>query len=177
MERGGRDDARDIVIPHRLPHWHGIGRQAGGAHHDFEIGHRDHGFYFQGARTGQICGLSSGRVSVGVSQPQLAVSLEMASKAPATRGSGQAFAYNFGKSFGAFSVAAVGLIATHISLGTSIALVSLGCYTLSIIATLLLPETRRLILTAEGLPDHMLSSNLTENYATMGGDGVDSARV
>jgi MFS family permease len=41
------------------------------------------------------------------------------------RDSGQTFAYNFGKSFGALSVAAVGLIAIHMPLGASIGLVSL----------------------------------------------------
>jgi MFS family permease len=93
------------------------------------------------------------------------------------RGSGQAFAYNFGKSFGAFSVAAVGLIATHMTLGASIGLVSLGCYSLSIVATLLLPETRGLELTAEGLPNHMTGQNFMKNYAVVAESVAEKAHL
>jgi MFS family permease len=60
----------------------------------------------------------------------------------AVRGSGQAFAYNFGKGVGALCVALVGVLAQHIPLDEAIGVVSLIGYTLAIVATLLLPETR-----------------------------------
>lgn len=64
------------------------------------------------------------------------------------RGAGQAFAYNAGKGFGAFTATAVGLLADHVmQLDKAIGLVSLFCYVLAIIATLLLPETRGATLT------------------------------
>ena len=66
----------------------------------------------------------------------------------AVRGAGQAFAYNFGKGMGAFSVALVGLIAERSSLGSAIGLVSMVGYSMAILATLLLPETRGLRLAA-----------------------------
>jgi MFS family permease len=66
----------------------------------------------------------------------------------AVRGAGQAFAYNFGKGIGAFCVALVGLLADHMPLGQAIGLFSLAGYSLAIIATLLLPETRGIELAA-----------------------------
>ncbi|HEY9131109.1 MAG TPA: MFS transporter, partial [Dyella sp.] len=64
----------------------------------------------------------------------------------AVRGAGQAFAYNFGKGIGSLCVALVGVLAGHMPLGQSIGLFTLGGYTLAILATLLLPETRGIAL-------------------------------
>jgi hypothetical protein len=58
------------------------------------------------------------------------------------RASGQAFAYNFGRSIGAFFVTIVALLAETMPLGEAIAALSLGGYGLALIATLMLPETR-----------------------------------
>lgn len=66
------------------------------------------------------------------------------------RGSGQSFAYNFGKGAGALCVAAVGLLAEVIPLGEAIGVVSLAGYMLAIAATLMLPETRGLKLSVAG---------------------------
>jgi MFS family permease len=74
----------------------------------------------------------------------------------AIRGSGQSFAYNFGKGVGALCVAGVGLLAEIMPLGEAIGLVTLGCYLLALLATLLLPETRGLILTPTGQDDPLL---------------------
>ncbi|HEY3537322.1 MAG TPA: MFS transporter [Trinickia sp.] len=60
----------------------------------------------------------------------------------ALRGSGQSFAYNFGKAAGAVAVSCIGILAQKISLGEAIGAVALFGYTVAIIATLLLPETR-----------------------------------
>ncbi len=68
----------------------------------------------------------------------------------AIRGAGQSFAYNFGKGVGALAVAGVGWLAQTMNLGEAIGAVSLGCYLLAIVATLLLPETRGLRLSASG---------------------------
>lgn len=70
----------------------------------------------------------------------------------AIRGAGQAFAYNFGKGIGAFCVALVGLLAEHMPLGPAIGLFTLGGYSLAIVATLLLPETRGIALTTGSVP-------------------------
>jgi hypothetical protein len=51
----------------------------------------------------------------------------------------------------------VGLLAELIPLGEAIGLVSLGCYVLALIATLLLPETRGLKLSPTGLAEDALS--------------------
>jgi MFS family permease len=64
----------------------------------------------------------------------------------AIRGAGQAFAYNFGKGIGAFCVVLVGLLADHMPLGQAIGLFTLAGYSLAIVATLLLPETRGIVL-------------------------------
>ncbi len=66
----------------------------------------------------------------------------------AIRGTGQSFSYNFGKGVGGLSVAGVGWLAQKIPLGDSIGAVALGGYLLAIVATLLLPETRGLHLSA-----------------------------
>ncbi len=66
----------------------------------------------------------------------------------AIRGTGQSFAYNFGKGGGAFCVAGVGWAAARMPLGEAISMVALGGYLLAILAALLLPETRGLELSA-----------------------------
>lgn len=66
----------------------------------------------------------------------------------AIRGAGQSFAYNFGKGVGALAVVGVGWLAKDIPLGEAIGAVSLVCYLVAIVATLLLPETRGLSLSA-----------------------------
>ncbi len=81
----------------------------------------------------------------------------------AVRGAGQAFAYNFGKGMGAFSVALVGLIAARGGLAEAIGAVSMVGYTVAIVATLLLPETRGLHLAA-GMAQ--VSHNTAANGAT-----------
>jgi MFS family permease len=60
----------------------------------------------------------------------------------AIRGSGQGFAYNFGKGVGAFCVVVVGILAESIPLAEAIGVFTLIGYSLAIVATLLLPETR-----------------------------------
>jgi MFS family permease len=75
------------------------------------------------------------------------------------RGSGQSFAYNFGKGAGALCVAAVGLLAETIPLGEAIGVVSLAGYMLAMIAALLLPETRGLKLTPTGIADPMVAAS------------------
>lgn len=62
----------------------------------------------------------------------------------AIRGTGQSFAYNFGKGVGAFCVVGVGWLAGSLPLGEAIGAVSLGGYLLAILAAFLLPETRGL---------------------------------
>jgi MFS family permease len=75
------------------------------------------------------------------------------------RGSGQSFAYNFGKGAGALCVAAVGLLAETIPLGEAIGVVSLAGYMLAIIAALLLPETLGLKLTPTGMTDSVITAS------------------
>ena len=65
----------------------------------------------------------------------------------AMRGSGQSFAYNFGKAAGALAVSCIGILAQWISLAEAIGLIALGGYSIAIIVTLLLPETNGLKLT------------------------------
>ena len=61
----------------------------------------------------------------------------------ALRGSGQGFSYNLGRGLGALFPALVGyLTASDWSLQVSIAVFATGAYSLMIVATLLLPETR-----------------------------------
>lgn len=73
----------------------------------------------------------------------------------AIRATGQSFAYNFGRSIGAFFVTFVGMLAQVMPLGEAIGLLSLGGYLLSIVATLLLPETRGIALSADAdAPGH-----------------------
>lgn len=67
----------------------------------------------------------------------------------AIRATGQSFAYNFGRSIGAFFVTFVGMLAQVMPLGEAIGLLSLCGYLVTIIATLLLPETRGIALSAD----------------------------
>ena len=62
------------------------------------------------------------------------------------RATGQGFAYNFGRSIGAFSVTVVSLLAARMTLGEAIGLLSLCGYSLTIVTVLLLPETRGIAL-------------------------------
>ncbi|PZM16699.1 MFS transporter [Rhizobium tubonense] len=65
----------------------------------------------------------------------------------AIRGSGQSFAYNFGKAAGAVAVSCIGILAQWITLAEAIGLVALLGYSVAIVATLLLPETNGINLT------------------------------
>lgn len=65
----------------------------------------------------------------------------------AVRGSGQSFAYNFGKAAGAVAVACIGVLAQRITLAEAIGSVALLGYSVAIVATLLLPETKGISLT------------------------------
>ena len=67
----------------------------------------------------------------------------------AIRATGQSFAYNFGRSIGAFFVTFVGMLAQVMPLGEAIGLLSLCGYLVTIVATLLLPETRGIALSAD----------------------------
>jgi MFS family permease len=65
------------------------------------------------------------------------------------RGSGQGFAYNFGRGIAALNPFFVGLLSATLPLGQSIGVFALIAYGLVIIAALLLPETKGRVLTAE----------------------------
>lgn len=67
----------------------------------------------------------------------------------AIRATGQSFAYNFGRSIGAFFVTFVGMLAQVMPLGEAIGLLSLCGYLVTIVATLLLPETCGIALSAD----------------------------
>jgi MFS family permease len=58
------------------------------------------------------------------------------------RGSGQGFSYNLGRGAGALFPALVGVLSTHIALGSAIAVFAAGAYLLMIIGVLSLPETQ-----------------------------------
>jgi predicted MFS family arabinose efflux permease len=58
------------------------------------------------------------------------------------RGSGQGFAYNFGRGVGALFPTLVGYLAVRITLGKAIAVFGVAAYLVLIIAVLLLPETK-----------------------------------
>jgi len=64
----------------------------------------------------------------------------------AVRGSGQSFAYNFGKAAGAVAVSCIGILAQWITLAEAIGLIALLGYSIAILATLLLPETKGITL-------------------------------
>jgi len=65
------------------------------------------------------------------------------------RGSGQGFAYNFGRGVAAVNPFFVGLLSAHLSLGRSIGVFAILAYGILICAALLLPETRGRVLTAD----------------------------
>jgi MFS family permease len=64
------------------------------------------------------------------------------------RGSGQGFAYNFGRGVASFNTLLVGMLSATLPLGQSIGVFALIAYGLLIIAALLLPETKGRVLTA-----------------------------
>jgi MFS family permease len=64
------------------------------------------------------------------------------------RGSGQGFAYNFGRGIAAMNPLFVGMLSAKLPLGQSIGIFAIGAYGLLILAALLLPETRGRVLTA-----------------------------
>jgi MFS family permease len=65
------------------------------------------------------------------------------------RGSGQGFAYNFGRSIAAMNVWFVGLLSASLPLGQAIGIFALIAYSLVVIAAVLLGETKGRVLTAE----------------------------
>lgn len=65
------------------------------------------------------------------------------------RGSGQGFAYNFGRGIAALNPMFVGMLSAKLPLGQSIGVFALIAYGLLIVAALLLPETKGRVLTAE----------------------------
>jgi MFS family permease len=65
------------------------------------------------------------------------------------RGSGQGFAYNFGRGIAALNPWFVGLLSGTLALGRSIGVFAAIAYGILIIAALLLPETKGRVLTAE----------------------------
>jgi hypothetical protein len=65
------------------------------------------------------------------------------------RGSGQGFAYNFGRGVAALNPWLVGLVSTSLPLGQSIGVFALLAYGLMAVAALLLPETKGRVLTTE----------------------------
>jgi MFS family permease len=64
------------------------------------------------------------------------------------RGSGQGFAYNFGRGVASFNTLLVGMLSAYLPLGQSIGVFALIAYSLLIIAALWLPETKGRVLTA-----------------------------
>jgi MFS family permease len=64
------------------------------------------------------------------------------------RGSGQGFAYNFGRGVAAMNPLFVGMLSAKLPLGQSIGLFAIAAYGLLILAALLLPETKGRVLTA-----------------------------
>jgi len=68
------------------------------------------------------------------------------------RGSGQGFAYNFGRGVGAVSPALVGYFSVYLHLGQAIAICAASAYLLMVLAALLLPETRGADLEATPTP-------------------------
>jgi MFS family permease len=67
----------------------------------------------------------------------------------AVRGSGQGFCYSIGRAIGAACPALIGLWSGHVPLGQSIGLMTVGAYSLVVIAAWALPETRGRAFTVE----------------------------
>jgi MFS family permease len=65
------------------------------------------------------------------------------------RGSGQGFAYNFGRGIGALFPTLVGALSASLPLSQAIAIFAVAAYALLLIAALLLPETRGKVLQAD----------------------------
>jgi MFS family permease len=65
------------------------------------------------------------------------------------RGSGQGFAYNFGRGIAALNPTFVGLLSATLPLGQSIGIFAVTAYSLVIFAALMLPETKGRELTSE----------------------------
>jgi MFS family permease len=65
------------------------------------------------------------------------------------RGSGQGFAYNFGRAIAALNPLLVGVLSASLPLGQSIGVFALIAYGLMVVAALLLPETKGRMLTTE----------------------------
>jgi MFS family permease len=65
------------------------------------------------------------------------------------RGSGQGFAYNFGRGLASLSPFLAGMLSASMPLGRSIGVFALIAYGLMIVAALLLPETKGRVLTAD----------------------------
>jgi MFS family permease len=63
------------------------------------------------------------------------------------RGSGQGFAYNFGRGLGAMFPTLVGILADQMSLGVAITVFAVLAYSLFFVMALVMPETRGLVLT------------------------------
>ena len=89
----------------------------------------------------------------------------------AIRGSGQSFAYNFGKAAGALAVTCIGILAQSISLAEAIGLVALLGYSVAIVITLLLPETKGIDLKQDvdevpACPSHTDASPSPSNTST-----------
>ena len=66
------------------------------------------------------------------------------------RGSGQGFAYNFGRGVGALFPMLVGTLSASMPMGRAIAIFAIGAYALLFIAALALPETKGKTLHADG---------------------------
>jgi MFS family permease len=66
------------------------------------------------------------------------------------RGSGQGFAYNFGRGIGALFPTLVGYLSATIPLASAIAIFAILAYGVMLVAALLLPETRGRVLDADG---------------------------
>jgi MFS family permease len=66
------------------------------------------------------------------------------------RGSGQGFAYNFGRGVGALFPTLVGILSASMPLGQAIAVFAIGAYALLFVAALALPETKGKTLHADG---------------------------
>jgi MFS family permease len=62
------------------------------------------------------------------------------------RGTGQGFAYNFGRGIGALFPTLVGYLSGTLSLGAAIGIFAVSAYALVIVAALLLPETQGRVL-------------------------------
>jgi MFS family permease len=67
----------------------------------------------------------------------------------AVRGSGQGFCYSAGRAIGAACPALIGAWSAHVSLGRSIAAMTVAAYALVVVAAWAMPETRGRVLVAE----------------------------